>query len=313
LVIKRKPKVGDKVMTLKDAVDRFIQDGDHLRIGGHNSGRSSCTINEIIRQGKKDLTVSGLGLFQELDVLIGAGVVKKLECSWFGLESSFCPCVRRAVENGIPQPLELVEYSHLSMLSRYIAGALGIPFMHVRSLKGSDLCRIGLEKGHMKEILCPFTDEKLIAVPACNPDVALFHAQRADRYGNVQVWGYCGDDDWGTRSAERVIVTVEEVVDSNIIKGDPNRVMVPGFMVDAVVEVPYGAHPWGVVGYYKTDLIFKEDYIRWAKNVDGFQEYLKEWVFDVSDQTEYIDKLGKERIKELQVEPYFPSAVNYGS
>lgn len=310
--ITRTPKTGGKVMTLHDAVQNLIPDGAHIRFGGHGSGRPIGIVNEIIRQGIKHLSISGMGMFQELDILVGAGAVDRFECSWYGLEASLSPCIRRAAEKEIPHKVEMREYSHLSMTMRFMAGALGLPFMTVKSLKGSSLLEEGLKKGDIKEIDCPFTGERLVAVSAINPDVAVIHAQRADRFGNVQIWGYTGDDNWGTYSAGKVIVTVEEIVDSKQIKSDPNRVMIPGFMVDAVVEMPFGAHPWGVTGYYRNDQEFLAGYIKAARHLESFNEFIDTWVLGCGDMRQYLDKLGAGRLDQLRPKQALSTPVNYG-
>ena len=309
----RQAKTGDKRMSLSEAVEKFIPDGSYLHIGGHGGGRSFCTVFEIIRQHKKHLTVSGMGMWQDMDILVGAGVADRIECSWHGLETGLSVCIRRAVEKGLPHPIEYLETSHFSNTCRLMASALGLPFMPTKSLFGSDMLEWAEKEGIAAVIEDPFTGEKVVAMKALEPDVGIMHVQKADMFGNCQVWGYLGDDDWGNRACKHLIVTCEELVDSKELMLDPNRVLIPGFMVDAVVEVPKGSHPWGVTGYYKNDQEFVAEYIAAAKDEEKFAEYLDKYIYSVKTFDEYLEKIGAERWERLEVQQVFSKPVCYGS
>jgi len=184
------------------------------------AGRAFGAVYEIIRQRKRDLTLMCGGGTEEISMLVGAGCVKRLVNAYRGLETwGLCHSVRRAVEQGVPHPVQIEEYSLLSMTAGFIAAAVGVPFMPVKSLLGSDIIEVSTFKGNgkLRIIECPFTGEKVV-VPALPPDVAIVHAQRADCYGNVQMWGFLGDDLWAVRAAKKVVITVEEVVDEEIIR-----------------------------------------------------------------------------------------------
>lgn len=309
----RKPKLGEKGLSLEQAVKRFVKNGDSIYTG--MAGRAFGAIYEIIRQKKKDLIVVTGGGTEEIDVLVGAGCVKRMEGAYRGLEThGLSKCIRRAIEHGIPHPIEVEEYSLLSMTSRYVAAAIGIPFMPIKSLLGSDIVKIATFRRDkkLKTMDCPFTGEKVVVVPALSPDIAVIHAQRADSFGNTQMWGFLGDDLWAVRAAKKVIITVEEVVDEEVIRRDPNRTVFPGFIVDAVVELPFGQHPWHKEGYYDTDLEFRRMYANMEKEEETFRSFLDEWVHGVESHIGYLNKLGAEKLLNLRAKPEFCFPVNYG-
>jgi glutaconate CoA-transferase subunit A len=217
--------------------------------------------------------------------------------------------IRRAVEKGVPHELEIEEYSHFGLATRVKAGASGLPFLPLRTYHGTDLPKVN---PRIQPIRCPFTGEALYAVPALNPDVAILHAQRADASGNTQVWGLTGVQKEAAFAARNVIVVVEEIVDEETIRADPNRTMIPGVIVDAVVEEPYGAHPSFVQGYYDRDNDF---YVAWediGRTEEGMKAYLDEWVYGVEGRREYVEKLGSSVRERLTPEPFRSPAVNYG-
>ena len=181
--------------------------------------------------------------------------------------------------------------------------------MPLRNYHGTDLPRVNTR---IHPVTCPFTGENLYAVPALNPDVTIVHAQRADDKGNTQVWGLPGVQKEASFAAKKVIVVVEEVVDEKMIRSDPNRTLIPGLIVKAVVPEPWGAHPSYVQGYYDRDNRF---YVEWdavARTQEGLEDYLDEWVYGVSGRAEYMEKLGEERKKKLQPEPFATPPYNYG-
>ena len=218
-------------------------------------------------------------------------------------------CVRRAVEKGIPRPLAIEEYSHFGMVGRYTAGASKLPFFPLRSYKGSEMPAVN---ERIRFVQSPYGEEEIAVVPPLNPDVAFIHAQRADPAGNTQLWGLLGMQKEAAFAAKRVVVVVEEIVDEETIRHDPNRTLIPGLIVDAVVHEPYGAHPSYVQGYYDRD---NEFYLRWdeiSRNREATERWLEEWVYDVPDREAYLAKLGQERLEGLAPGEMMSEPVNYG-
>nr|MBP6804735.1 CoA transferase subunit A [Chloroflexota bacterium] len=217
--------------------------------------------------------------------------------------------VRRAVEKGIPRPLELEEYSHFGMVGRYIAGASKLPFFPLRSYTGSDMPAVN---PLIRFVDSPYGDGPIAVVPPLNPDVTFLHAQRADAQGNTHIWGLLGMQKEVAFAAKKVVIVVEEVVDAEVIARDPNRTLIPGLVVDAVVHEPFGAHPSYVQGYYDRDNAF---YLDWAEN-SGDQEktevWLQQWVYGVPDREAYLARLGQERLAGLAPGELLAEPVNYG-
>jgi glutaconate CoA-transferase subunit A len=213
---------------------------------------------------------------------------------------------RRAVEKGMP-PLELEEYSHFGMVARLSAGAASLPFWPLRNYMGTDL---PTANPRIRTVTCPYTGEELATVPALNPDVTIIHAQRSDRLGNAQVWGLLGVQKEAAFASKKVIVVVEELVDESVIRSDPNRTLIPGMIVDAVVVEPWGCHPSYAQGFYDRDNDF---YVAWeevARDPARFQAYLDEWVFGVRDRSEYMAR--QPELKRLTAKAQMCEGVNYG-
>jgi glutaconate CoA-transferase subunit A len=242
--------------------------------------------------------------------MIAAGVARKLVFSYLGNPGvGSLHCIRRAVEKSIPQPLELEEYSHFGMVGRYTAGASNLPFFPLRSYTGSDIPSVN---ENIRLIEDPYGSGSIAVVPPLRPDVAIIHAQRADRDGNTQLWGLIGVQKEVAFAAEQVVVVVEEIVDETIIRHDPNRTLIPGIIVDAVVHEPYGAHPSYVQGYYDRD---NQSYLAWDKisrDPMRTEEWLQEWVYNVPDRPDYLKKLGLEHMDSLSPGVMKATVVNYG-
>jgi len=218
-------------------------------------------------------------------------------------------CVRRAVERGVPHRVELEEYSHYGMVGRYVAGATGLPFFPLRSYVGSDLPAVNPD---IRFVDSPYGGEKVAVVPPLRPDLAILHAQRADLSGNTQLWGLLGVQKEVAFAARRLIVVVEEIVPEEAIRSDPNRTLIPGLLVDAVVHEPYGAHPSYVQGYYDRDNAFYLEWDRLSRDEGRTLEWLDEWVHGVPDRAAYLRKLGPERLEALRPGPAPAAAVDYG-
>jgi glutaconate CoA-transferase subunit A len=258
--------------SLSDAVRDLVHDGDTVALEGFTHLIPTAAGHEIIRQGRRDLTLVRMTPDVVYDQLIGAGCARKLVFSWGGNPGvGSLHRFRDAVENDWPVPLELEEHSHAGMANRYVAGASGLPFAVLRGYVGTDLVHA---TGTIAPITCPFTGEVLTAVPALNPDVTVVHAQRADSRGNVQMWGITGVQKEAVLAAHRSLVTVEEVVDS--LDPVPGAVVIPGWAITAVAPVPGGAHPSYAQGYSVRDNDF---YRRWdavSRDRDRFRAWLDE-------------------------------------
>lgn len=195
------------------------------------------------------------------------------------------------------------------MISRIQAGATGLPFMPMKPTAAVDLER---SNPNYRTVVDPYSGQNVVVVPALNPDVAIVHVQRADAQGNAHIWGIIGEQKEAAFAADRVILTAEEIVDEEIIRSDPNRTLIPGFIVDAVCHVPYCAHPSYTQGYYDRDNAFYLDWDRISQSKEAVQSYLDEWVYGVSDRAEYWEKLGNEVHQRLQVGSRPSATVDYG-
>ena len=285
-----------KVASMRDAVADLVRDGDTVAIEGFTHLISFTAGHEIIRQRKRDLTLARLTPDLIYDQMIAAGVARKLIFSWLGNPGvGGLGAIRRRIEpatsggEGQPPRLEIEEYSHFGMVGRYTAGAANLPFYPLRSYFETDMPRAN---PLIREIESPYGDGKVFAVPPLKPDVTIVHAQRADASGNTQVWGLLGCQKEAAFAADRVIVVVEELVDESVIRADPNRTIIPGLIVDAVVVEPFGAHPSYVQGAYDRDNRFYLDWDAITQRRGRLQAWLKEWVYDLDGRAAYVQKLG---------------------
>jgi len=298
-----------KLASMQEAMSRFVHDSDTVVMEGFTHLIPFAAGHELIRQRRKDLTLVRLTPDLIADQMIAAGCARKLVFSWAGNPGvGSLYAFRRAVEQGFPKPLEVEEYSHSGLALRLQAGAAGLPFLPTRNFVGSDLPRVNPQ---IRRVTCPHTGEELWSVPALNPDVAILHAQRADEDGNTQVWGLVGVHKEAAFAARRVIVVVEESVSPEVIRRDPNRTLIPGFRVDAVVVEPFGAHPSYVQGYYDRDNNF---YARWeeiSRDPQVLARYLDEWVYGVADRRVYQQKM-RDTWERLRAREVLCAPVNYG-
>ncbi|HEX2130266.1 MAG TPA: CoA-transferase [Actinophytocola sp.] len=263
-----------ELVGLADGVAALVRDGDTVALEGFTHLIPSAAALEIIRQGRRDLTLVRMTPDLVYDQLIGAGCARRLVFAWGGNPGvGSLHRLRDAVENGWPAPLELEEHSHAGMANRYVAGASGLPFAVLRGYQGTDLAR---HTSTIRTVTCPFTGEELAAVAALRPDVTVIHAQRADRRGNVQLWGLVGVQKEAVLAASRSLVTVEEVVDE--LAPRPGAVVLPSWVVTAVAEVPGGARPSYAQGYYERD---NDAYRAWDP-VSRSRERFTEWLESVS-------------------------------
>jgi glutaconate CoA-transferase subunit A len=300
-----------KVTSMRDAVAELVRDGDSVAVEGFTHLICFAAGHEIIRQRKRDLTLCRLTPDVVYDQMIGAGVATKLVFSWLGNPGvGSLHAVRRRIERADPAPLEVEEYSHFGMICRYVAGASNLPFFPIRSYFESDLPKAN---PRIVPIESPYGGETVYAVPPLNPDVAIVHAQRADVDGNAQIWGVLGCQKEVAFAAERVIVVVEELVGSDVIRRDPNRTVIPGLIVDAVVVEPKACHPSYAQGYYDRDNRFYLDWDAISRDPATLDAWLKEWVHDLSSHADYVEKLGPDRWAELTPRESWSDPVNYGS
>jgi glutaconate CoA-transferase subunit A len=301
-----------KLLTLRDAVARYVPDGAMVLLGAQMEQMIPFAAgHEIIRQGKCDLQLVGPISDILFDQMIGAGVVARVFAAWVGnVSAGVGYCFRRAVEQQIPRRIETVDYSNLTVALALHAGAMGVPFMPTYSTMGSDLL---LRNGNLREFNSPVDETKMVAVRALRPDVAILQVQRADEQGNAHIWGNLGVAVDGARAARKVIVVAEEIVAPEVIASDPNRTLIQGFSVAAVVHEPYAAHPSPVQGYYGRDHAFFTQYHEQSKTEKDFAQWLHRWVMQPPGRRAYMNLLGTCRVEELSVKTHaFAAAADFG-
>lgn len=300
-----------KVTSMSEAVGALVPDGSVVSIEGFTHLICFAAGHELIRQHKQDLTLCRLTPDVIADQLAAAGVISSLVFSWLGNPGvGSLHAIRRRIEGSDPRPLALEEYSHFGMVGRYTAGAAGLPFFPLRSYAGSDLPAVN---PRIVEIDDPYGGKPLYAVPPLNPEVSIIHVQRASADGDAQVWGIPGCQKESAFAAERVIVVCEEIVPESVIRSDPNRTLIPGSIVHAVVEAPGGCHPSYAQGYYDRD---NEFYLEWdaiSRESDLLDAWLEEWVYSLDDHVAYREKLGVERWLALSPRDAPSGSVNYGA
>ena len=277
--------------SLRDAIAANVHDGDTIALEGFTHLIPHAAAQEIIRQGRRDLTLVRMTPDIAYDWLIGAGCAKKLVFSWGGNPGvGSLQRFRDAVEKGWPHPLEIEEHSHAGMAARYSAGASGLPFGVLRGYVGTDLMEH--TKQSIRMITCPFTGEELCAVPALNPDVTIIHAQRVDKAGNVQICGLIGIQKEAVLAARRSIVTVEEIVDT--LPPTPGAVVLPSWVVSAVCHVPGGAHPSFAMGFSDRDNAFYKAWDAISADRDSFTSWIDKHILGTADFAEY--RVGVSRV-----------------
>ena len=295
---------------MRDAIAQVVRDGDTVAIEGFTHLISFAAGHELIRQGKRDLVLARLTPDVIYDQMVAAGVARKLIFSWLGNPGvGGLNAIRRVTEGAAPS-LEVEEYSHFGMVGRYTAGAANLPFYPLRSYFETDL---PAANPLIRPIESPYGDGVVYAVPPLRPDVTIIHAQRASAAGDTQVWGLLGCQKEAAFAAERVIVVVEEVVPEAVIRADPNRTIIPGLIVDAVVVEPWGAHPSYVQGAYDRDNRFYLDWDPISRDAERTETWLRDWVHDLPDRASYVEKLGEERLASLRPGPAPSGVVEYGS
>jgi glutaconate CoA-transferase subunit A len=285
-----------KLATMRDAIREIVRDGDCVALEGFTHLIPFAAGHEIIRQRRRDLTACRLTPDLVYDQMIAAGCVRKLVFSWAGNPGvGSLHAFRRAVEQD-PPAITLEEYSHFGMIMRLTAAAAGLSFMPLRAYEGSQIPEVN---PNIRQVTCPYTGERYFTVPPLHLDVAIVHAQRADALGNTQIHGLLGVQPQAAFAADRVIVVVEEVVPTAAIRAEPNRTVIPGFVVDAVVHEPFGAHPSYVLGHYDRDNEFYEAWDPISRDPERLDAYLEEMVYGVPDRAAYLERFGRDRAARL--------------
>src|SRR5215472_6310087 len=306
-----------KILTMRQAIAELVPDGSSVALGLQMEQMIPFAAGqEVIRQKKRDLRLIGPISDILFDQLIGAGCVREVVAAWVGnvmMGSAYN--FRRATEHENPgtpgEKLKVFNMTNFCISLALQAGAMGVPFLPTRTAMGSDV-----PKGNhfFYQIISPFEPkETLLAVRALVPDVAIVHVQRADRQGNAHCWGNFGVMIEGARAARKVILSAEEIVDEAVISSDPNRTVIPGFLVSAVVECRYGPHPSPVQGYYKRYDAFFQQYHAETRTPQGFNTWLQRWVSGVADRAGYVQRLGQSRVAELGVKSHaYAAPTDYG-
>jgi glutaconate CoA-transferase subunit A len=296
-----------KLCSLTEAVGQYVADGDCVYCAGFTHLIPFAAGHEIIRQGRRNLTLARATPDLIYDQMVGAGCARKVIFSYMGNPGvGSLRILRSEIEAG---RLEWEEYSHFGMITRLQAGASGLPFLPMKLTGAEDLEHANAQ---YRRVIDPYSGTEVVVVPPLNPDVAIVHVQRADAEGNAHIWGIIGEQKEAAFAARRVIITAEEIVPEAVIRSDPNRTLIPGFIVDAVVHVPFCAHPSYTQGYYDRDNLL---YMRWdqiSESPAEVQRYLDEWVYGVKDRAEYWAKLGEAAHQRLAVQPRLAAEVNYG-
>ncbi|OLN26961.1 CoA transferase subunit A [Desulfosporosinus metallidurans] len=308
----------DKIMTAKEAVSHYVHDGDTISEANFITGAPFALIHEIIRQHKKDLTYVNQSGLDEIEVLIAGGCLRRVMTAFVARP----PGIKESQLEGAMRSgkVEMEEYSNYSLLSMLEAGAKGNSCAIVLpSLIHSDIFNKRRFAGEQKFKVskCPFSGNDLLLVPALRPNVSILHAQRADRSGNVQYWGANGNTKWAAMAADKIIVSVEEIVDNLEIRESREYTIIPNFMVDAVIHEPWGAHPMELCGYYSFDFPFRSRMVfSMSKGTDGVEKWLDSWVYGVASRREYLEKykevFGADALARFRVPLKFSGTVKDG-
>ncbi len=287
----------DKRMTEKEAIARFVADGDYIGIELYGTVRCPMSLTRaLIRSGKKGFDLAGQGV-HEADLLLAAGVIERIDCTYIGQEVyGVSPILRREVESG--RIKEVVEWSNGAITWRFKAAAMGLPFLPTYSMLGSDTFNYSAGK----VIDDPFTGRPVALLPALTLDVGFIHVSRADIYGNCQVDGVSGFAAEMARASKKLIVSTEEIVDSDVLRAQPERTIIPWYNVDALVLAPFGSWPGEMTGCYERDEDHYRMFLEKAKTPEGTQQYMDEWVHDLPDHQALLEKIGDDRLAAVRIQ-----------
>ncbi len=286
----------DKRMLEGDAVSRFVKEGDYVGVELYGTVRCPMSlVRELIRRGYSKLRSAAQGVY-ESDLFAAANVFKEMDWTYIGLEVyGVSSNLRRTVESGYVE--HVVEWSNASLAWRFKAAAMGVPFLPVRSMLGTDT----LKYSAAKVIECPFTGEPIALVPALVLDVGVIHVNRADKYGNCQIDGITGFAAEMARASKRLIISAEEIIDTEEIRKQPDRTIIPYYLVDAVVHAPFGSHPGEMNGVYERDEEHIKQYFTESKDEQKVKEYLDKYIYSVKNHEEYLDVVGRDRLEALRI------------
>jgi glutaconate CoA-transferase subunit A len=296
--------VEDKRITLKEAV-KLVPDGAHLFWGGFGFQRPPMAFaHELVRQNKRGLTIYTCGSEMDIDILSGAMVVSKFELAFFAIEGiGLAPNIQRRIREGT---IQIEDYSNLAMALRFLGGALGVPFMPLKSMVGTDvLARSRFRAKKAQVTNCPFTGEKVVLVPSVRPDFSIVHASRVDIEGNVQIDGIKGEDIEGARAGRKLIVLAEEIIDTELIRSQPDQTVIPNIYVTHVVECPWGSFPMMVYNYYDYDMEHVRMYYERCKTEEGWQKYCAEYITGLTNHMDFLNKIGLEHLMKFQAKKPF--------
>jgi len=287
----------DKRMSEQQAISTFVKQDDYVGIELYGTVRCPMSLTrEIIRQGYSSLRTAGQGVY-ESDLLAAANTIKEMDWTYIGLEVyGVSSNLRRTVESGYVE--NIVEWSNAALAWRFKAAAMGVPFIPARSMLGTDT----LKYSAAKVIECPFTGDPVALIPALVLDVGIIHVNRADKYGNCQIDGITGFAAEMARASKRLIISAEEIVDDDLIRSQPDRTIIPYYLVDAVVHAPFGSHPGEMNGVYERDEEHIKAYFKDSKDVEKTKAYLDKWIYGVKNHEEYLELVGKQRLHELKIE-----------
>ena len=301
----------DKTTDIKTAIKKYVVDGDYIAIGGFGMDRiPSCALHEIVRQRKKNLTLGGHTATHDGQILFSGNCIDKVDAAYVvGIELlGLSPNYRRYFQEG---KIQVTEWTNATLAWRYKAAAMGLSFLPVRSMLGTDT----IEHSRAIEFKCPFTGDIYALVPACFPDVAIIHVSKCDKFGNCQIDGITVSDSDIARAAKKVIITTEEIIETEEIRKSPEKTIIPFYLVDAVAHVPYGSYPCNMAGKYYFDLEHLNEWMEAEKDPLKFERFLNKYIYDVSDWKEYLERCGgKKRLQELKsielleenINPQFP-------
>jgi glutaconate CoA-transferase subunit A len=312
-------EMNGKVMSAKEAIGKFVHDGDQLVIGNYTVGSCAELVYEVIRQGRKGLTLySQSGIF-DVETLVGAGCVDRLVTTYClragGRKGG--SAVERALNAGT---MQLEDYTNFQYNARLMAGMHG--FSYIQVLEGAMVTDLFRKRSFMGEnkfrvIKCPYTGKDHLTVPAANPDVCIVHVQRADKFGNAQYWGALGSVAAAALASKRIVVSCEAIVEHDIVQSSPHLTLIPAYRVDAVIEVPWGANPTEVLGYYNLDQFMYGLFMMADGTADGLKAWMDEWVFGCENRAAYIDhyiqKFGSSTLDSIKAKPFYSAPADYGS
>lgn len=292
----RDKSLRDKRVTEEEAIERFVHDGQYIGIELYGTVRCPMSLTRaLLRSGKKGFSLAGQGV-HEADLLLAGGLIDRIDCTYIGQEVyGVSPLLRRAVESG--QVKEMVEWSNGAITWRFKAAAMGVPFLPTYSMLGSDT----FNYSSAKVIDCPFTQRPVALLPALILDVGFIHVSRADKYGNCQIDGVSGFAAEMARASKKLIISAEEIVDSDVFRHEPERTLIPWYNVDAVVHAPFGSWPGEMTGCYERDEDHYRMFLEATKTPEGTAAYLSEWINDVPDHAALVDKIGAARLDALRI------------